>query len=141
VSSIDSAALAALLGATGVHLGFQLTVTVVVYPALARATDWPAAHRAHTRAITPVVVVVYGLLCASAVVALTTTWLDGWVVLSALGAALSGATTALVAGPTHARLADGRSAALVSRLLAADRVRTVGAVVAVVGALGAVLSR
>src|SRR3712207_7268377 len=41
--------------ATAAHLGFQATVTAVVYPALARtpAPQWAAAHRAHSRAITP----------------------------------------------------------------------------------------
>jgi hypothetical protein len=107
--------------------------------ALLGAPDWDTAHAAHTRAITPLVGVVYGLLAASGATALVATWLDGWVLLSLLGAVAAGLTTALVAGPTHGRLARGRDPVLVTRLLAADRVRTVGAVVAVVGALGAVL--
>jgi hypothetical protein len=134
-----TAALVGLVAATALHLGFQLTVTLVVYPALVRAPDWDAAHRAHTRAITPLVVPVYGLLALTGLAALVTTWLDGWVLLSVVGAALAGMTTALVAGPTHGRLAAGRDPTLVSRLLAADRLRTVGAVIAVAGALAAAL--
>ena len=54
----------ALLAATALHFGFQVTVTAIVYPALARvaAPGWAAAHRAHTRAIMPMVAVVYGAL-------------------------------------------------------------------------------
>jgi hypothetical protein len=135
-----SVALAALLAATGVHLGFQLTVTRVVYPALVRALDWDTAHPAHTGAITPVVALVYGALAVTGIAALVSTWLDGWVVVSLLGAALAGGATALVAGPTHGRLAEGRDDVLIRRLLRADRVRTLGAVIAVTGALGAVLT-
>ncbi len=44
----------ALLTATAVHLGFQVAVSVLVYPALTRvpAEHWAEAHKAHSRAIT-----------------------------------------------------------------------------------------
>ena len=132
-------ALVALLAAAAVHLGFQLTVTLVVYPALALAPDWDRAHSAHTRSITPVVVVVYGALVLGNGWALLATWLDPWTLVAAAGAGVALLSTALVAGPTHGRLADGRDPALLRRLLVADRVRTVGAVVCFLGAVLAVI--
>ena len=119
----------ALLAAAAVHLGFQLTVTLVVYPALALAPDWDRAHAAHTRSITPVVVIVYGGLVIATGWALIATWLDPWVLLAAAGAGAALVSTALVAGPTHGRLAGGRDPALLRRLVVADRVRTAGALV------------
>ncbi|HET8765795.1 MAG TPA: FMN-binding negative transcriptional regulator, partial [Pedococcus sp.] len=70
---VDTAA-AALLGAAGLHAGFQLTVTTLVYPALARvdASRWAEAHDRHSRAITPLVGVVYLLLLAAGAWALAT---------------------------------------------------------------------
>ncbi len=124
----------ALLAAAAVHLGFQLTVTLVVYPALALAPDWDRAHDAHTRAITPVVVLVYGGLLLATGWALLATWLDPWTLLAAAGTGVALLSTALVAGPTHGRLAAGRDERLLRRLLVADQVRTVGAVVCFVGA-------
>ena len=66
--------LIALLVATAVHLGFQLTISVVAYPALLATPDpeWRAAHAAHGRRITPLVAVVYGALVVTAVGALLT---------------------------------------------------------------------
>jgi hypothetical protein len=119
----------ALLATAAVHSGFQLTVTLVVYPALAVAPDWDRAHSAHTRLITPVVVVVYGALVLTAGWALLATWPDPWTLVAAAGAGVAFLATALVAGPTHGRLADGRDPALLRRLLVADRVRTAGALV------------
>lgn len=129
----------ALLAASALHLGFQLTVTFVVYPALAAAPDWDRAHAAHTRTITPVVVVVYGVLVLAGTWALVATWVDPWVLLSVAGGGLALLATALVAGPTHGRLADGKAPALVRKLLLADRFRTVGAVIGCAGASTAVL--
>ncbi|MGA9745861.1 MAG: hypothetical protein WBQ50_00235, partial [Nocardioides sp.] len=64
-----------LLVATAVHLGFQVSVTLLVYPALGRvgADSWPAAHAAHSRAIVPLVVVVYGALVLSGTAAVLAT--------------------------------------------------------------------
>ncbi len=128
-----------LLGAVALHAGFQLTVTAVVYPALFRAQDWDSAHTAHTRAITPVVAVVYAALVGACV------WVevDGIAgpatVVALAGVALSLLVTAVVAGPTHGRLAQGRDRRLLRRLQTADLVRNAGALMALAGALFAVL--
>ena len=137
--SAQDAALLAGLATAAVHLGFQVTVSGVVYPALAAAPDWTRAHGAHTRAIAPVVAAVYGALLVGGGWALVTHPRDPWVLLAAAGAALSFLTTALVAAPTDGRLGAGRDAALVRRLLVADRWRTAGAAVCVLGALMAAL--
>ena len=52
----------ALLASTALHAGFQLKVTLVVYPALADVQPnlWAAAHARHSRRITPLVALVYG---------------------------------------------------------------------------------
>lgn len=129
----------ALLAAIGVHAGFQLTVTTIVYPALFRATDWDRAHAAHSRAITPVVAAVYAALLATAVWALVDGPGSAGTVVALGGVALSLAATALVAAPLHAKLAKGRDAALLRRLRTADLVRTGGALLALAAALVAVL--
>lgn len=127
----------ALLVSTAVHLGFQATVTLLVYPALGRvpATSWPQEHAAHSRRITPLVAVVYGAVlvaCAGALVTSTDS-LGVWV--AALGTAGAFLVTALVAAPTHARLGRGRTDELVTRLLGADRLRLGAALVALAGAV------
>ncbi|MCW2738742.1 hypothetical protein [Nocardioides sp.] len=129
-----------LLLVAGVHLGFQLTVDLVVYPALGdvRPEAWASAHASHSRRITPVVAVVYPPL----VVVLGWSAVEDpgapgtWLALA--GGLLSVATTAAVAAPAHGRLstvgAAGRPA-LMRRLDRADRVRSVGAVLCVAGAV------
>lgn len=147
----SDAALVALAVASALHLGFQLTVTMVVYPALARVDDagWSAAHSRHSRAITPLVVLVYGTLVLAGTWAVSAlargdggAGLGGqtavWVWLSVVGALLAMLTTAFVEAPLHGRLGRGRDQALVDRLLRGDRVRTVGAVLSCVGAVLAV---
>lgn len=125
----------ALLAAVAVHLGFQLTVSALVYPALFRAPDWGRAHMAHSRSITPLVALVYGGLagsCAWVVVE----GVDGpGTVVALTGVALSLATTALVAAPIHGRLARERDPALLRALRIADLVRTGGAAIALIGAV------
>jgi hypothetical protein len=108
----------------------------VVYPALARVDGehWPAAHEAHGRAIAPLVGVVYlALVAAGTWAALVQPSL--WVRVSVAGALLAGLTTAFVAAPTHGALGRGRSDTLVHRLLVADRVRSLGAVVCLAAAV------
>lgn len=128
----------ALIAATGLHAGFQLTVTVVVYPALADlpVASWPTAHAAHSRRIAPIVAVVYAAALIASGIAIsraeTTVSLAVW--LAAGGTLVAVLDTALVAGPLHARLTP-RDDALVARLLTADRVRCAAALVAFVGAL------
>lgn len=141
----SDAALVALLVASALHLGFQLTVTMVVYPALARVDDagWKLAHSRHSRGITPLVVLTYGALVLSGAWALLTvpTGRGGaWVIVSVTGALVAGLTTASAAAPLHRRLAHGRDQALVVRLLRTDRLRALGAVVAFAGAALAVVT-
>lgn len=124
----------ALSVATAVHAGFQLTVTLVVYPALARvpAEQWQDAHREHSRAITPLVVVVYGLLVLAGAWALID-GPNGWTVVAVAAAGVALLVTATSAGPTHRRLGAGHDPAQIQGLLRADRIRAVAAVVAAVG--------
>jgi hypothetical protein len=114
-----------LLAATGLHAGFQATVTLLVYPALAEvpAPQWERAHDRHSRRITPLVGVVYAAVvlgCVGAVVS-DPTRATLWVAALASAAALL--VTALRAAPLHGRLGSGRDQQLVGRLLAADRLR------------------
>lgn len=124
--------------ASALHAGFQLTVTAVVYPALATRTaaEWPHAHDRHRRTIAPVVLVVYGSLLG------TGAWLVaagpstlGWLALGAT--VLAFATTAFGAAPTHGRL-TAPEPGLVARLLLVDRWRCVAAVAGAVCAVAAV---
>ena len=128
-----------LLAAVALHAGFQLTVTVIVYPALASTADddWAEAHARHSRRITPVVALVYGAAVVACVLAASADPSTGaW--LAVAGTALAIVVTATVAAPLHGRL-DTRDPALLARLLAADRVRCVSACLALAGAFGAVL--
>jgi hypothetical protein len=121
--------------AAALHTGFQLTVTGVVYPALATRTpaEWPAAHDRHRRSIAPVVLVVYGaLLGTGAWLCVSGAAVLGWLALAATALAL--ALTAFGAAPIHGRLQQPETG-LVNRLLLVDRLRC-GA--AVTGALLAV---
>ena len=140
MNSGDGASLALVL-ATAAHMGFQLTVTVVVYPALARlgAERWQAGHDAHGRAITPLVVLAYGAMVLACGWALVERPQDPFVLVSVTAAATAVLVTALVAAPTHARLAAGPEPDLIRRLLVSDRVRAVAAVVAVAAAVAAAL--
>ncbi len=129
-----------LLAAGFLHLGFQATVTALVYPTLTSVddADWSVWHAAHSRRITPIVVVVYGLAVVAGVMVVA----DGptsWGVVSIAGHGVALVATALVAAPAHVRLGDGRDDAVLARLLAADRLRLAGAVVAAVAAVAAVV--
>ncbi len=129
-----------LLVVAAVHAGFQVTVDLLVYPALAEVPpdQWARAHAAHSRRITPLVAVLYpAVVLALAWVLVTRPDEPGaWIVAAGAGTAL--AVTALSAAPTHGRLstapADDRPA-LLRTLARADRVRTLGALVCLVGAL------
>ncbi|MFC7489986.1 MULTISPECIES: hypothetical protein [unclassified Knoellia] len=126
-----------LVLAAGAHLGFQLTVTLVVYPALADVSpdQWSRAHDAHSRRITPAVVLVYaGLLVA----VLASLWSEPAVpanLAAAAGAGVCMALTAAAAAPLHSRLGHGHDALLVRRLLLVDRLRLLGALGCVVAAV------
>ena len=129
----------ALLAATAAHAGFQATVTLLVYPALARveAADWSTAHDFHSRRITPLVVVVYGALLVSCVGAVLSSPRSGGVWVAVLGTAGALLATATGAAPTHSGLAAGRTDRLVGRLLLVDRLRLGLALVALAGAVAA----
>ena len=130
-----------LLGAAALHLGFQATVTLLVYPALVergrRGEGWETVHAAHSRRITPLVVVVYAALVLPVAV---TGWrlvggeAGGGSALAVAGAVLALGSTAAVAAPAHARLGRGWADDAGLRLVRADAVRLLGAVVCLVGA-------
>jgi hypothetical protein len=128
----------AVIAATAVHAGFQLTVTWLVYPALGDVVreSWAAAHATHSRRIVPLV----GLVYLTVVVAVV----GGLVIRPDLphlvAAAASGVVfllTAGVAAPLHGRLSPERDPRLFGRLLAADRLRSVFALVALAAAIAA----
>ncbi|MEO5709060.1 MAG: hypothetical protein ABIQ59_04495 [Nocardioidaceae bacterium] len=125
-----------LLAAAALHAGFQLTVTAVVYPALVHvpADRWAEAHARHSRTIAPVVALVYGaalVTCAGATIADVSTG----VLVADGGTGFSFLVTALLAAPTHGRLTPGPDPTLLRRLLLVDRLRLLGAVVALAGAI------
>ena len=133
----------ALLAVSALHAGFQLVVSVVVYPALADVPPerWGPSHAAHSRRITWVVAPLYAAVAAVCVWVLVTGPVDAATAVALAGHALAAGTTALVAAPTHGRLGrDGKQRELLRRLLLGDRVRTLGAVTALVASLVAVAS-
>ena len=138
--AVTDTAGAAFLVASSLHAGFQVTVTTIVYPTLShvRAAHWRQAHDRHSRAIAPVVAVVY-----LALVGTGAWWLledrSALVVAAVVLAALPIAVTALVAAPLHRRLVK-RDEVRLRRLLTADRVRTAGALASVAAALAATLT-
>ncbi len=130
-----------LFGAAALHLGFQLTVTLLVYPALAERgrhdDDWQRTHAAHSRRITPLVVLVYGALLPPTLVAVwevLTGEAGGATVVAASGALTAFAATAAVAAPAHSRLSRGWDERIGVRLLRADLLRSAAAVVTLAGA-------
>jgi hypothetical protein len=124
---VDAAVALAVVGA--LHAAFQLTVSVVVYPALASVGPeaFASAHDAHSRRIVLLVGPLYLALLA----------VGGWaavtdprpLVLAAVGAhGLAQLLTALVAAPTHGRLgSSGPSPVLLRRLRVSDWLRTAAA--------------
>jgi hypothetical protein len=134
--------LALLLGGCCLHLGFQATVTLLVYPALGRvpAEEWEEAHAAHARRIAPVVAVVYVAVAAVGTIAVVDRPGDGWVWAAGGASLVAGLATAARAAPLHRRLEHGRDAATFTALLRVDRVRLGATAAAAVAALGAVLT-
>ena len=129
----------ALVGATALHAGFQLTVSAVVYPALSELApaDWKRAHAAHSRRISSLVGLVYPAVATAAVGRLRAAP-DGPALLATACSAMAVALTAGVAAPLHGRLAGGHDPVLVRRLLLADRGRSALALAALVAAVAAV---
>ncbi len=120
----------ALAVAAAAHAGFQVTVTVLVYPQLARTAPeaWPETHARHSRLIVPLVALTYAGLVAA----------GGWSLVSGPGAlevaavvAAAGcvAVTGTLAAPVHGSL-DQPYPALLRRLLRVDRLRAVLALAA-----------
>ncbi len=135
-----------LFGAAALHLGFQATVTLLVYPALAargrHGDDWQQAHAAHSRRITPLVVVVYGALLPPTMVAVweALTGDAGWATtVAASGAVIAFMATAAVAAPAHGRLTGGWDERIGVRLLRADVLRLVAAVGCLAGSTAALV--
>lgn len=127
-----------LLLATGVHLGFQAVVTIVVYPGLVNLApdDWERGHAVHTHRMVIVVTPVYAALFIALGWALATvSWSTALIVTT--GAILFvGVTTALVAAPVHHRLSvGGPTQKLIRDLRRADTLRLIGAAVAYGAAL------
>ena len=122
-----------LLLATGIHLGFQAVVTIVVYPGLLNLSpdDWERGHADHTRRMIIVVIPVYATLAIAAGLALATVSLSTALIVTTGGALIVGLTTALVAAPIHHRLStSGPTQRLLRSLQRADIFRLIGAAVA-----------
>lgn len=127
-----------LLLATGVHLGFQAVVTIVVYPGLVNLApdDWERGHDAHTHRMIIVVIPVYAALFAALGWALATVSRSPALIVATGAILFVGVTTALVAAPIHHRLSTGGpTKKLLRDLRRADKFRLIGAVVACGAAL------
>lgn len=127
-----------LLVATGVHLGFQAVVTIVVYPGLLNLApdDWERGHAAHTRRMVIVVIPVYAAVVIALGWALATTCCSPALFVTTGAILMVWATTAFVAAPIHHLLSvGGPTPILIRRLRRADTLRLIGAVVACGAAL------
>jgi len=127
----------ALLAVSAAHLGFQVVVTAVVYPALAEVPGgrWAAAHERHSRRIASIVVPLYLVVAATCLWALLSSP-DAWTWVAVAGNAVAVLLTATMAAPMHGRLGSARGrATLLVRLRRVDLVRTTAAALAVVAAL------
>jgi hypothetical protein len=127
-----------LLLATGVHLGFQAVVTIVVYPGLVNLApeDWERGHAAHTRRMVIVVIPAYAAVAVALGWALATVCCSPALIVTTGAVLTVGVTTALVAAPIHHLLSvDGPTQKLIRDLRRADAVRLLGAAVACGAAL------
>jgi hypothetical protein len=127
-----------LLTASALHVGFQATVTVVTYPALAEVEParWSQAHSAHSRRITWVVAPLYLVVTVACAWVLTVGPWSLAAMAAVTGNLVAVLTTAGVAAPTHTRLGrDGRTDDLLARLLRADRARLAATLVALAAAV------
>lgn len=126
------------MSATSAHAAFQLTVSTLVYPALTRVPPlrFPRAHDAHSRAIVPLVVLVYGAVVVGVVGALVSDPTSRLAWLAALATAAAFLVTAVRAAPLHTQLGRrGPEPDLLVALVRADRVRTVAALLAAAAAV------
>lgn len=127
-----------LLLATGVHLGFQAVVTIVVYPALVNLApdDWERGHAAHTHRMITVVIPVYAALATALGWALATVSYSLALIVTTGAVLIVGLTTALVAAPIHHRLSiGGPTQKFLRDLRRADTFRLICAAVACGAAL------
>lgn len=127
-----------LLLATGIHLGFQAVVTIVVYPGLVNLgpNDWERGHAAHTHRMVIAVIPVYAALVIALGWALATVRFSPALIVTTGALLIVGMTTALVAAPIHHRLSvGGPNQKLLRNLRRADALRLIGAVVACGAAL------
>lgn len=127
-----------LLLATGIHLGFQAVVTIVVYPGLVNLApeDWDRGHAAHTHRMVIVVIPVYAALAVALGWALATVCCSPALFVTTGALLMVGLTTALIAAPIHHRLSiGGPTQKLLRDLRRADTFRLVGAAVACGAAL------
>ena len=122
-----------LLLATGVHLGFQAVVTIVVYPGLLNLApaDWERGHAAHTRRMIIVVIPVYAAVAIALGWALATVCCSPALFVTTGAVLIVWVTTALIAAPIHHLLSvDGPTRKLIHHLRRADTLRLIGAAVA-----------
>lgn len=134
------APLVALAVAAAAHAGFQVAVTVLVYPPLlGDRHDWTQRHAAHSRRIVPLVGVTYGavLLCCAWVLASGAVPAAAWVAVGAFAATV--AVTAVGAAPRHGRLGRGFDPGVAMSLLRLDRWRCGLAVVVLTACRGVAL--
>lgn len=127
----------ALLAVSAFHAGFQLVVSVVVYPALADTTaaSWAQVHDRHSRRIVAVVAPLYPVIVGVIVWALVAGPVTPAVVVAGTGNLFAVVVTAALAAPMHGRLGrEGHSPERIRALLRADWLRTAGAAVALVSA-------
>lgn len=127
-----------LLLATGIHLGFQAVVTIVVYPGLVNLApnDWERGHAVHTYRMVIVVIPVYAALAIALGWALATVRCSPALIVNTGALLMVGVTTALIAAPIHHRLSTGRpTQKLLRDLRRADAFRLIGAAVACGAAL------
>ena len=120
-----------LLVAAALHVGLELVVRLVVYPALADGSSgsgapYRRAHERHVRRMSIAVAPVYGLLVVAAVGSVVVT--PAPVTVACLGLVLATfAVTGLSAVPAHEAIVaepdPSRRAALHRRLARADRIR------------------
>jgi ATP/ADP translocase len=122
-----------LLVTTGVHLGFQAVVTIVVYPGLVNLApeDWERGHAAHTHRMIIIVIPVYAALTIALGWALATVSFSPALIVTTGALLIVWVTTALVAAPIHHRLSTGGpTQKLIRNLRRADTFRLIGAAVA-----------
>lgn len=127
----------ALLAVSAFHAGFQVVVSVLVYPALADAPEagWARVHERHSRRILVVVAPLYPAIVAVCAWSLLAGPVTAASIVAIAGNLVAVTVTATVAAPLHGRLGrQGRDAGLLRTLLRADWVRTAGALVALVAA-------